>query len=111
MSCRKCASANLDTILHCQAHTLVRLAPKQLSHLNSIATTWLSCGCLQLFMLFLAHAYGGRMLELKPKPKSIMEGPWHKYWPCLLPWLAMQVVMSISWLHTVGNGRSSNVHC
>ena len=51
------------------------------------------------------------MLELKPKPKSIMEGPWHKYWPCLLPWLAMQVVMSISWLHTVGNGRSFNVHC
>ncbi len=49
------------------------------------------------------------MLELKPKPRSMMEGPWRKYWPCLLPWIAMQVVMSISWLHTVGYGRSSIV--
>ncbi|KAA6428561.1 MAG: hypothetical protein FRX49_01437 [Trebouxia sp. A1-2] len=59
-----------------------------------------------LFMLFLVHAYGGRMLEVKPKPKALMEGPWRKFWPCLLPWVAMQVVMSISWLHTVGYGSS-----
>ncbi|KAL0038251.1 hypothetical protein WJX79_010181 [Trebouxia sp. C0005] len=80
------------------------------SHFYSVVVNW--CGWVRwtcwntLFMLFLVHAYGGRMLEVKPKPKALMEGPWRKFWPCLLPWVAMQVVMSSSWLHTVGYGSS-----
>ncbi|DBA92558.1 TPA: hypothetical protein ACH3X1_002782 [Trebouxia sp. C0004] len=80
------------------------------SHFYSMVLNW--CGWVRwtcwntLFMLFLALAYGGRMLELRPKPRSMMEGPWRNYWPCLLPWIAMQVVMSISWLHTIAHGAS-----
>ena len=106
--CQENATAVSYTELQRQVHKFVGLAPKQLSRINSTGSTQIVCGCLQLFMLFLAHAFGGRMLELKPKPRTMLEGPWRKYWPCVLPWIAMQVVMSISWLHTVGYGRSAD---
>ncbi len=72
---------------------------------------------LQLFLLFLVHAYGSRTWK-RPQRSSrrllapgeaafqppegqtqlIMDGPWHLNWPCLIPWLLMEAAHSIAWL-------------
>lgn len=53
---------------------------------------------LQLFLLFLLHAYGGRLKQVRPKVILYMEGPWHWMWPCLIPWALLQVASSLAWL-------------
>ena len=53
---------------------------------------------LQLFLLFLLHAYGGRLKQVRPQVILYMEGPWHWMWPCLIPWALLQVASSLAWL-------------
>ena len=63
----------------------------------------------QLFMLFLAHAYGGQAQPLKPGatvPQLIMDGPWRWLWPCLLPWIPFQIAISLGWLQNAVGGQS-----
>ena len=62
---------------------------------------------MQLFLLFLVHAYSGQVMNKhsKPKPKLIMDGPWRWLWPCLIPWIILQVPTSIGWLHPITQGQ------
>ena len=53
---------------------------------------------MQLFMLFLIHAHNGRMIEMRPVPKPYLDGPWHLHWPCLIPWIMLEIPGSIAWL-------------
>ncbi|KAA6428794.1 MAG: hypothetical protein FRX49_01669 [Trebouxia sp. A1-2] len=64
----------------------------------------------QFFLLFLVHAYSGQVVDKhsKPKPKMIMDGPWHWLWPCLIPWIILQIPTSIGWLHTIAHGAADN---
>ena len=66
---------------------------------------------LQIFMLFLALAYGcqqrHRAHPLAPIDLSdattfgqvVVDGGLHKLWPCLIPWLAFEATMGYAWLH------------
>ncbi len=65
----------------------------------------LGLGRLQLFMLFMIHANGGRIIELKPVPKLYMDGPWRLQWPCMLLWVLLQIPASIAWLRNVSPGQ------
>ncbi|DBA74569.1 TPA: hypothetical protein ACH3X2_009444 [Trebouxia sp. C0005] len=41
----------------------------------------------------------------------IMDGPWHWLWPCLIPWIILQIPTSIGWLHTIAHGAAdSTIH-
>ena len=68
-----------------------------------------SLACLQLFLLFLVHAYSGRVKEAKPL-KMVMDGPWHWMWPCLLPWVAFQTAISLGWLHNAATSKSLDTY-
>ena len=57
---------------------------------------------LQLFLLFLMHAYGGRVRQFRPKILIYMDGPWLCFWPCFIPWVLLQIPVSLAWL---GNGE------
>ena len=70
------------------------------------------CVCPQLFMLFLMHAYGGRLrpskrqqLQQEQGQQSVAESmlymdvPWRRHWPCLVPWLILESALSVAWLH------------
>jgi len=70
------------------------------------------CVCVQLFMLFLMHAYGGRLWPSKQQQvqqeqgqQSVAESmlytvvPWRQHWPCLVPWLILEAILSVAWLH------------
>ncbi len=72
------------------------------------------CVCLQLFMLFLMHAYGGRLQPSKQQQvqqeqgqQSVaestlyMDAPWRRHWPCLVPWVILETPLSVAWLHSV----------
>ena len=61
---------------------------------------------MQFFLLFLVHAYSGQVIERGSTPKMIGDGPWHWFWPCLVPWVLLQIVVSMGWLHTVAGQRS-----
>lgn len=56
---------------------------------------------LQFFLLFIVHAYSGLAVGRGPEPKLIGDGPWHWLWPCLVPWLLLQIATSLGWLHNV----------
>lgn len=64
-------------------------------------------GFVQFFLLFLVHAYSGQVIDKhsKPRPKLIMDGPWHWLWPCLIPWILLQIPTSIGWLHPIAQGQ------
>ncbi len=81
---------------------------------------------LQLFLLFLVHAYGSRTWKVPQRSsrrllapgeaafqppegqsKLIMDGPWHLNWPCLIPWLLMEAAHSIAWLRNATASGSS----
>ncbi len=83
------------------------------------------CG-LQLFLLFLVHAYGSRTWKVPQRSSRrllapgeaafqppegqtqlIMDGPWHLNWPCLIPWLLMEAAHSIAWLRNATASGSS----
>ena len=46
---------------------------------------------LQLFTSFLLHAHGGRVIHSGPEPRLFLFGPWHLQWPCLIPWVALEI--------------------
>ena len=68
--------------------------------------------CLQIFMLFLAHAYACQQRFRKPQnrgplPSSevshygdvVVDGGFYLLWPCLVPWLLFEGDMAYAWLH------------
>ncbi len=59
---------------------------------------------LQLFLLFLVHGHGGRLIELRPKPKLLLFGPWKLQWPCLTPWVLMEVAVSLGFFRNAAPG-------
>ena len=61
---------------------------------------------MQLFMLFLVHAYQGRTLQAGPIPRLYVEGPWHLLWPCLLPWILLEIVLSLMWISNTAPGQN-----
>lgn len=98
--------------------------PTVLEHL-SVAHPWQRCSkqgdlCLQLFMLFLVHAYGARLWNDKTKwphqhvyqipalTESLlyMDAPWRLQWPCLVPWLIAQAIVSVAWLRNAVRRKS-----
>ena len=97
--------------------------------LNSKAKLSGHCTAVQLFLLFLVHAYGARTWR-KPSESSrrlfapaeaafqppegqsklVMDGPWRMLWPCLVPWALMQAPHSVAWLRNAtasGKDRSA----
>ena len=56
---------------------------------------------LQFFLLFMVHAYSGLVIGTGPERKLIGDGPWHWFWPCVVPWLFFQTATSMGWLHNV----------
>lgn len=97
--------------------------------LSSKANLSAHCTALQLFLLFLVHAYGARTWR-KPSESSrrlfapaeaafqppegqsklVMDGPWRLLWPCLVPWALMQAAHSVAWLRNAtasGEDRSA----
>lgn len=70
---------------------------------------------MQIFMLFLAQAYGCQQLFWLPKPRGplppdtfdnikyfgevIVDRGFHRLWPCLIPWLVFETAMGYAWLH------------
>lgn len=71
---------------------------------------------LQIFMLFLSHAYGGlqryKPASSIPEPslpfnnaqrygQLIADGPLHLLWPCLIPWLLLEADLGYAWLHSL----------
>lgn len=56
---------------------------------------------LQLFLLFMVHAYSGLVIGEGPERKIIGDGPWRWLWPCLVPWLLLQTATSMGWLHNL----------
>ena len=78
---------------------------------------------LQLFILFLVHAYGSRLWRpgdgsrqqgpVSPSehpyqapagtPKLYMDGPWRLQWPCLIPWALVQAAHSVAWLRNASS--------
>ena len=77
---------------------------------------------LQIFMLFLALAYGcqqrHRALPLTPIDLSdattlgqvIVDGGLHKLWPCLIPWLGFEATMGYAWLHNLSGRLATSYH-
>lgn len=82
------------------------------SHLLSPGLT----SVLQLFMLFLVHAYGSRVWRpLSQFPCSsqsrshsdhteldhlwYLDGPWRLFWPVVVPWCCLEAAVSFTWLH------------
>ena len=59
---------------------------------------------LQLFLLFLVHAHGGRLIELRPKPKLFLFGSWKLQWPCLIPWVLIEVAVSLGFFRNAAPG-------
>jgi len=63
-------------------------------------------------MLFLMHAYGARMwndqarwphdhvYQIPALTESLlyMDAPWWMQWPCFVPWLITQPLLSVAWL-------------
>ncbi|DBB01839.1 TPA: hypothetical protein ACH3X1_000447 [Trebouxia sp. C0004] len=76
---------------------------------------WVRWTCWNtLFMLFLMHAYGGRLWPSKQQQLQQEQGqqavaesmlymdvPWRRHWPCLVPWLIVETTLSVAWLHNV----------
>ncbi len=67
-------------------------------------------------MLFLVHAYGARLwLNKSRQPQDLassesllyMDAPWWRLWPCLLPWIAAEAVLSVAWLRNAVEGKPS----
>lgn len=74
-------------------------AQQHIENTNTLAKYAYHFPCpLQLFLIFLLHAYGGRLKQTWPGIKLYMEGPWHWMWPCLIPWVLLQVPSSLAWL-------------
>lgn len=74
------------------------------------------CPVLQLFMLFLVHAYGSRVwrppaaplrtcqCSSKQDPTDLdhlwyLDGPWRLFWPVLIPWCCVEAVLTFSWTY------------
>lgn len=72
--------------------------------------------CLQLFMLYLVHAYGSRVWRPAAKhPRTsqytsdndhrdldylwYLDGPWRLFWPVLVPWSCLEAVVCFTWLY------------
>ena len=69
---------------------------------------------LQLFSLFLMHAYGARLWTGKSSQHytpgyqtpalthslMYMDAPWRLQWPCLVPWVIGQAITSVAWLRS-----------
>ena len=81
-------------------------------HCSLCAAASRMCVCLQLFMLFFMHAYGGRLWPSKQQQvqqeqgqQSVAESmlytdvPWRRHWPCLVPWVILETILSVAWLH------------
>lgn len=58
------------------------------------------------------HAYGGclwpskqQQVQQEQGQQSVAESmlytdvPWRRYWPCLLPWVILEAILSVPWLH------------
>ena len=76
---------------------------------------------LQIFMLFLVHAYSTRVWKEQEADNSklnaatiehgfqspeghrklVMDGPWTLLWPCVLLWPFLQVAIALGWMHNV----------
>ncbi|KAL0026556.1 hypothetical protein WJX77_006522 [Trebouxia sp. C0004] len=69
---------------------------------------WVRWTCWNtLFMLFLVHAYQGREVPAGPTPRLYVDGPWRLLWPCILPWILLEVVLSIMWISNAAPGLVS----
>ena len=62
---------------------------------------------VQLFMLFLIHAYGAQSWSSKTTSADaatasqgllLMDAPWRLQWPCLVPWICVQAVVTVIWV-------------
>ena len=77
---------------------------------------------LQIFMLFLALAYGcqqqPRAAHLGPLDfndattfgQVIVDGGLHKLWPCLIPWVVFEATMGYAWLHNLSGRPALSFH-
>ncbi|DBA98405.1 TPA: hypothetical protein ACH3X3_012417 [Trebouxia sp. C0006] len=66
---------------------------------------WVRWTCWNtLFMLFLVHAYQGRTWQASPIARLYVEGPWRLLWPCILPWILLEVVLSLMWISNAAPG-------
>ena len=74
---------------------------------------------LQIFMLFLVHAYSTRVWKEQEADNSklnaatiehgfqspeghrklVMDGPWTLLWPCVLLWPFLQAALAYGWMH------------
>ena len=74
---------------------------------------------LQIFMLFLVHAYSTRVWQRQEADNSkvsvavvehgfhspeghrklVMDGPWTLLWPCVLLWPFLQGALTFGWVH------------
>ncbi len=89
------------------------------SHKHTINPLQASIPVLQIFMLFLVHAYSTLVWKQQEADNSsisaaaiehgfqspeghsklIMDGPWILLWPCLLLWPWFQAVIGFGWIH------------
>ncbi len=113
----KCGSACVP-----RCCTPLRSCPHcSLCALRSTASRVCVCVCLQLFMLFFMHAYGGRLwpskqqqVQQEQEQQSVAESmlythvSWRRHWPCLVPWTILEAILSIAWLHNAV-GESLNL--
>ena len=80
------------------------------------------CQLLQIFMLFLALAYGCQQRPRAPHlgpldfnnattfGQVIVDGGLHKLWPCLIPWVIFEATMGYAWLHNLSGRPALNFH-
>ena len=80
------------------------------------------CMLLQIFMLFLALAYGCQQRHRAPPltpidlsdattfGQVIVDGGLHKLWPCLIPWVVFEASMGYAWLHNLSGRPAMSYH-
>ncbi|DBB06586.1 TPA: hypothetical protein ACH3X1_012115 [Trebouxia sp. C0004] len=49
----------------------------------------------------------GREVPAGPTPRLYVDGPWRLLWPCILPWILLEVVLSIMWISNAAPGLVS----
>lgn len=102
-----CCLASPGSVLSCCSSSLILQRVQLLLMLSLVHA-------LQLFMLFLVHAYGGGIRAIKDLRRGLprsslhssqaaedllgINAPWRSRWPCLIPWGVAQVVLSVAWL-------------
>ena len=88
-------------------------------HAVAMCPAEVECSLLQIFMLFLTHAYACQHQFRLPQNKGplpmdassnmqhfgrvVIDGGIYQLWPCFIPWLLFEADMGYAWLHHISS--------